>query len=207
MIKAFLFDYDGVITQGANNDRIFGTLANNLDVPVEQTTQWLMEVWRPYLKGRLTENEVWKHVENKYGKPIDVSLRNIWFTWDELKPLSEMLELVKSLKSKGFTVGILSNFTKENDKIVQMHGGFEPFDFRVLSCETGYAKPDTEIFHTAIEKLQNVQPNEVVFLDDREKNAIAANQLGMIGIHVTNHADAIKKVRELANTKSSSSGR
>jgi len=40
--------------------------------------------------------------------------------------------------------------------------------------------------------------HEVVFLDDREKNAEAANEMGMLGIYVANHVDAINKVRELA---------
>ncbi len=199
MIKAILFDYDGVITKGAENERIFGSLAGNLNVPIEQATDWLMEIWRPYLKGQLSEEEVWEHLESKYGKSIAETKRNIWFNWAELMPLPEMIDLIEKLKKLGLAVGVLSNVFKETAAIIERHDGYESFDFKILSYEHGYAKPDEEIFQLALEKLPGFNPSEVVFLDDREKNTIAADELGMIGIYVTNHLDAIKKVKQLAN--------
>lgn len=198
MVKAALFDYDGVVTKGAENERIFGTLATNLGVTLAQTTEWLMEVWRPYLKGHLTEADVWAHVEKKYGRPIAKEKRNIWFTWEELTPLAEMLQLIAELKEKGIVVGVLSNAFKETVELIDDNGGYNSFDLKVLSCYVGYAKPDEEIFQIALSKLEGTSPAEVVFLDDREKNAIAAGELGMSGIYVTDHADAISEVRLLA---------
>ena len=199
MIKAFLFDYDGVITKGAENERIFGTLADNLGVTVEQTTEWLMEIWRSFLKGQLSEDQVWQHVESKYGQPVPQDKRDIWFTWEELVPLDEMLNLVKELRKEGYITAVVSNIFASNRALIQEMGGYNEFDFVVLSSDIGFAKPEPEVFQAAVAKLpEGTQLHEVVFLDDREKNAEAANEMGMLGIYVANHVDAINKVRELA---------
>lgn len=199
MIKAFLFDYDGVITRGVDNGWAAARLAKNLKISRKQAAEWLEQIWRPFMRGKLTEAEVWQYFERQYGKPIDIPLRNIWFKWEELEPLPEMMQLVKELRAQGYIAGVVSNVFETTRYIVEEHGVYDAFDFRVISSESGYAKPEREIFLIVLEKLNGIQPNEVVFLDDREKNAEAANKLGMHGIYVTSHEEVIKKIKQITN--------
>jgi len=199
MIKAFLFDYDGVITKGVDNEWVAGRLARNLNVTIETTSAWMKDIWTEFLKGTISEKEVWKRIEEKYGKPIDRQQRNIWFMWDEVKPLPEMLKLVRSLKQDGYIVGVLSNVFSVTKDLVNAQSGYDAFDFVVASCDLGHKKPEPEIFQAALEKLGSIKPEETVFLDDREANVEAARKIDMTGIHVSDHEDAIRDVKELIN--------
>lgn len=195
MIKAFLFDYDGVITAGSQDGTPALRLAKNLGIPPERAAEWIVSIWTPYSTGLLSDEAVWKEIEIQYGMPITNEQRNIWYTWEELKPLPQMIELVKQLKSKGYIVGLLSNVLPVTAQLIRENGGYSYFDFLVLSCEVGARKPDQKVYEIALAQLEGIPASEVVFLDDREPCVIGAEKLGITAIHVTDHAEAIKAVR------------
>jgi len=195
--KAFLFDYDGVTTAGVNDQLVARRLSNNLGVSELLAAQWLQPIWLPLLAGTISSDQMWMEVERSYGQPIALAQRDIWFGWDELTPLPEMIELVQRLKTKGYPVGLLSNVTAQSAEIIKHHGGYDEFDFLVLSCDVGSNKPGPEIYQVAMEKLGHILPEDIVFLDDRESNVLAATSVGLKALLVTNHADTIDEVGRL----------
>ena len=199
MVKAFLFDYDGVTTAGVNDQLVAQRLSNNLGVSEELAAQWLQSIWMPLLAGTISSDQMWIDIEQIYGQPIALAQRDIWFGWDELTPLPEMIELVQKLKSKGYPVGLLSNVTAQSAEIIKHHGGYDEFDFLVLSCDVGSNKPGPEIYQIALEKLGTIPPGDVVFLDDRESNVLAAASAGLTALLVTNHAETIVEVDRLTS--------
>jgi len=199
MVKAFLFDYDGVTTAGVNDQLVAQRLSNNLGVSEELAAQWLQSIWMPLLAGTISSDQMWIDIEQSYGQPIALAQRDIWFGWDELTPLPEMIELVQKLKSKGYPVGLLSNVTAQSAEIIKHHGGYDEFDFLVLSCDVGSNKPGPEIYQIALEKLGSIPPGDVVFLDDRESNVLAATSAGLTALLVTNHAETIVEVDRLTS--------
>ncbi|MDB5160336.1 MAG: hypothetical protein JWO99_599 [Candidatus Saccharibacteria bacterium] len=198
MIKAFLFDYDGVMTAGVQDGVPASRLAEQLGVSPEKASEWIATIWNPYSTGAMSDEEAWFEIEKQYGKPISPDQRDIWYKWKELTPLPEMVELVEELKTKGYAVGLLSNVFPVTAQLVREHGGYEGFDFVVLSCEAGARKPDPKVYETALAQLKGIDASEVIFLDDRERCIVGAEELGISGIHVTDHGRAIKEVRELA---------
>jgi FMN phosphatase YigB (HAD superfamily) len=72
----------------------------------------------------------------------------------------------------------------------------ELVDLMIFDGEEGVAKPDARIFELALLRL-DVQPAEAVFVDDKEQNVEAAQQLGMHGVHFKNTAQAIAEVQGL----------
>ena len=52
------------------------------------------------------------------------------------------------------------------------------FDQVFLSCELGMEKPEKAVFDKVVQELQ-VEPSEVLFLDDSEANCEAARQCGL----------------------------
>lgn len=206
MIRAFLFDYDGVITKGVNNEWVAGRLARNLGISIEAASPWMKDIWPAFLRGTISEDEVWRQIEKKYGKPILPEQRDVWFAWEELEPIPEMLELVRSLKADRHVVGVLSNVFSVNKEVIKSHGGYDVFDLVVTSCDLGLKKPEPEIFRAALRELGDIKPEEVVFLDDRETNTAAAEELGMKGVHVTNQYNAIHDVRVILATQKLNKG-
>ena len=54
-------------------------------------------------------------------------------------------------------------------------------DFFVCSCFVHYRKPDADIYRIALD-ISQVQPGEVVYIDDREMFVEEAQKLGLYGI-------------------------
>ena len=55
----------------------------------------------------------------------------------------------------------------------------------LFSYEVKLVKPEPEIYQTLLEKYR-LRPEECVFMDDNEKNVVAARKAGMYAIHFKN---------------------
>lgn len=114
-----------------------------------------------------------------------------------------MVNLVRALRESGYAVGLLSNIFPVTAELIRSKGGYDGFDFLVLSCEAGARKPDIKIYESAMSNLSNIQANEVVFLDDTERCVNAGNAFGLHTIHVKDHDTAIQEVRSLIRSNRS----
>ncbi len=198
MIKGFLFDYDGVITLPNHGDNASELLAQAMGVSHEEARELWMEFWPKYLRGKAMESELWGAAEIQAGKKIPAHQRNIWLTWEQLQPLPEMRKLVKTLQTAGYPVGLLTNITFTAKEDVRKHGGYDGFDFLVQSCDVGFAKPDKQIYQLAMSHFPDAEPEEIVFIDDREKNLVPAREMGMQTIFAVSPQQVIDDVTELA---------
>jgi putative hydrolase of the HAD superfamily len=68
------------------------------------------------------------------------------------------------------------------------------FTHRTFSHRLGIAKPDAAIYQHAAEGL-GVPPSEILFIDDREENIMAARAAGMHAIQYIDHADFRQQMR------------
>lgn len=199
MIKAFLFDYDGVISRGVDVTLPAKRLAKNVNISEARAAELIKSIWDDYSTGKSSSDDVWRSIENQLSAKIPNEKRDIWHTWDELEPLAYMLEFVHNLKAKGYHVGLLSNVFKDTADIIRDNGGYESFDFTILSCEVGARKPEPQVYSAAMKKLPGIQPNEVLFLDDRAHCILGAKEFGLQTIHVKDHKTAIEQVNNLIN--------
>ncbi len=92
----------------------------------------------------------------------------------------EEFSLASSLKHKGYKLGVISN-VGHLLSVYLPNQDFSKFDEITLSFQVGSVKPDQAIYLYHLRKL-NVKPEELIFIDDREVNCIAACQLGIKGI-------------------------
>lgn len=90
----------------------------------------------------------------------------------------EMIKLAQSLRST-HKIALLTNAPKS---IVDraFEGDMSLFDFVFISSELKMIKPNRDIFEYAISEM-NVAAKDVLFVDDREENTVAAERLGMLG--------------------------
>jgi putative hydrolase of the HAD superfamily len=197
MIKAIIFDNGGVITPGGNGTELTDRLGANLGISGNAAYALLSPLWDKYFRGAITEDELWQDIESRYGAAISTEKRAIWNTWGHMQPYSEMLQFVEELKRRGYVVGMLSNVIPNTEKEVRTNGGYDPFDFVVLSCEVGFAKPDPEIYQLAAEKAGSIAPSEIIFLDDAERFLEPAHKVGWHTVKVTSPSQAIADVRAI----------
>lgn len=197
MIRAFLFDYGGVITTGGRDTNLSQRLAAGLGIDEPRAWALLSPVWSEYMKGLLDEPALWQKVAAAYGRPIPKNARAIWNLWPDMQPLPEMRRLVQQLRDQRYPVGLLSNTIPNTMHDLRAHGVYDLFDFTVISCEVGHEKPEPEIYQAALKHLPGIPPEDVVFLDDREHCLVPAGRLGMQTILVTDPAQAIRDVEAL----------
>lgn len=105
---------------------------------------------------------------------------------------------IKELKERGYRIYILSNWSKPAYDACQHTAlSFLPLvDGVVFSYEELVIKPDREIYDIICTRY-GINPAEAVFLDDTERNIIAAREYGLHGIVFRNYEQGRSELEEL----------
>lgn len=144
--------------------------------------------------GELSEAEVWAHFQRHLRlseEQTDDLMRDYW-TW-YCGSLDQELFDWFAAQHGPLRTGILSN-SGPGAREAERRWGFEDItDDIVYSHEVGLAKPDARIYSLTARRLE-VEPQEVVFLDDVQANVDAARAAGW---HAVLHVDTPTSIREL----------
>lgn len=182
MIKAIIFDLDGVVVDTAHYHYLaWKRLAKELgfDLTLEQNE---------LLKGvsRMRSLEIILGLGgielSEAEKERIANKKNGWFVEyvNEMKPeeiFPGVKELLKSIRSKGLKVGLASS-SKNAHAVINLLNIENEFDAIVDGTMIIHSKPDPEIFLLAASKL-GVVPAECVVFEDAEAGVEAALAAGM----------------------------
>lgn len=135
-----------------------------------------------YEIGKITLDEYLKRVV--FYQPRSFTLEEFKeFMYAQSQPHSEMLHWIRETKAKHpFRTVVVSNEGRE--LMLQRIKRFklkEFVDIFVCSCFVGLRKPDEEIYRIALDTAQ-VDPKEVIYIDDRPMLAEIGSKLGMKSI-------------------------
>jgi putative hydrolase of the HAD superfamily len=92
----------------------------------------------------------------------------------------ETTEVLRTLKSRGFKLGVISNFDSRVYSVMRSLDILSFFDAVTISSEAGYAKPAPEIFQVALRSL-GVQADDALLVGDNLEDDVEAAQ--QVGIH------------------------
>jgi putative hydrolase of the HAD superfamily len=115
----------------------------------------------------------------------------------------ETRDVLVELKGRGFKLGVISNFDDRAYSVMRSLGIREFFDAVTLSSETGYCKPDREIFDAAVQAL-GVTAADVLLVGDSLHDDVEAGinaGLSAILIDRRNHHSEISHIRRIASLK------
>ncbi len=117
------------------------------------------------------------------------------FMYDQSKPYPLMIQLLKQLKKQyRLKIAVISNEGRELAAYrIKQFGLNELADFFIVSSFVHFRKPDADIFRIALDTAQ-VNPHQVVYLEDRPMFVQIAASLG---IHGVRHTDVINTRRKL----------
>ena len=102
----------------------------------------------------------------------------------------EVLDTLTALEGRGLPLSVVSNFDSRLIKILHGLGVGSCFDQIFVSSRVGYAKPDPQIFHAALNH-HNLIPAHVLHVGDSEINdRHGANSAGLRGVLVDRHSPA-----------------
>lgn len=140
---------------------------------------FLSEEWLMLDRGTIEEPMAIERIIERNAE-LSEDIKTVFKDWYSiLVPIPKTVELLKSLKSKGYNIYYLSNFHDLAFKdVTNKNEFFNLFDGGVVSYEEKLLKPEEEIYKRLIERY-NLIPEETIFVDDTKVNVEAAKKLGI----------------------------
>lgn len=178
MIKAFIFDMDGVIV---DSEPLHFEVSRRImrDFGLELPD----EAFHPYVG--ITNEQMWTDVIARYSLNTTITemLKKDFLlkkeVFRDLQPIKGIPELLTNLKKDGIATGLASSSEREFIEMVleklQIRGYFQAI---VSGEEVERSKPEPEIFLRAA-KLLNVEPADCLVLEDSKHGVEAAKRAGM----------------------------
>ncbi|MEJ2013273.1 MAG: HAD family phosphatase [Anaerolineales bacterium] len=185
-IKAVIWDLGGVILRTEDRqprerwEAKLGLAPGELDRLVFEG-----ELGKQAALGQANVRDIWDSVGSMLGLSAD-QLRELEIDfWSGDRIDDELVAYIRDLRP-GFQTSLLSNaWPSVRDTLENRWEITEIFDVITLSSEVGIAKPDPRIYALTLEAL-DLPAERTVFVDDFERNVVAARQLGMVGLQFQN---------------------
>jgi putative hydrolase of the HAD superfamily len=179
-IRAILFDADGVL-QYSRADALPALLQRTLGFVPEALDAFVnavIELERPALAGQTDFAEDLEPLVARWGAPgTGAALAAGWACCIDADP--SILALVGQLRQQGLLCGLATNQQSYRAKCMRKTLGYDAvFEFSFYSHQLGFMKPDVRYFRAVIAGLP-VPADQTLFIDDMEKNVLAAREVGL----------------------------
>ncbi len=181
--QAIVFDFGGVMTGKPNKELVVQFLKESFRLSDLEFEKVNREKHKAIQQG-ITDVEFWL----EYAKRMHIKLSDDW-TLKFIHVMKEaiaanpfMFDLVKELRQEGYQAVLLSNIDERLGKLIREFGYYDAFDTCFLSYELGYEKPDVRIYLHVLARLE-LEPADLLFIDDRLDNIESARSLGIDSIH------------------------
>jgi putative hydrolase of the HAD superfamily len=181
-VRAVLWDADGVLQHVP--DGWEASMRPVVEGYVEDLPAFLAEAFeleRPALLGEVSWLDVLPRLLARWGVPhLYQDALEVWLT---IVPQDEVRELVGALRAAGVPCYLATNQTEHRGRYMAERLGYdELLDGAFWSYELRVAKPDPAFF-TAILGRLDLDPGEVLFVDDNRRNVQAARSVGLVAEH------------------------
>ena len=174
-ISAVFLDADGVVQLPARDWRIRLEALCGCSDQLDNFVSEIFEAEDACLAGTLDFETQLARVLEKWG--IASSFGEVLRIWASIEPNYAILELVSELRHQGVRVALATN--QQRHRAAWMSKEYAPlFDHLLFSCDLGCAKPSPEYYQAALSSV-GIEPDSVLFLDDREANIETAKASGM----------------------------
>lgn len=191
-ITALFLDIGGVLLTNGWDRKMRRLAAETFAIDFEEMDERHHLVFDTYEEGKLSLDEYLDRVVFYEERPFTRDhFRTFMFA--QSRSIPEMIELVCRLKSH-YRLKIAAVNNEGRELNVQRIGEFKLgafIDFFVSSCFVHFRKPDADIFRITLDIAQ-VDPAQVVYIDDRPLFVEVAKGLGIGGIIHTGY-DATRK--------------
>ncbi len=194
---AVIFDYGNVLSAPQGRAEV-ETMTSILNVSADHFHQAYWRFRLAYDEAELDDASYWHEVarqlsrslgEQQIATLVEVDGRS-WSYPDPVLP-----HWARDVGAAGIKTALLSNMpTSVRDHILRCDW-LPRFDLRIFSCDLHVAKPAEEIFRYCLQGL-DLDPQQVLFLDDRPENVQAAEAIGLHGIVCTTANQAAREIAD-----------
>ena len=154
-----------------------------------QSKEWIMSDG-----GEIKNNELFDRVKNRVPEKFHESLKNCAEHWDICTtPIKGAKEFCDYIKKKKYGMYILSNANEKFYEYFPNSFSLDLFDGIVLSSQIHIVKPNEGSFKYVLDKYK-LNPEECLFIDDKDYNVVAAEKLNIKAeVFTDNFNEKIKK--------------
>lgn len=193
MIRTVVFDIGRVMMNwDPNLELIYDKeTAQKVDAAI-----WKSPWWNELDRGVIPEEELFQKMvaeEPDYEEQILYVLNHLEIA---ASPRDYAIPWVKELKSLGYQVLFLSNYSNHLIKNVPEAVAFVPYmDGGVWSYQAKAIKPEEKIYEILL-ATYHLQADECLFVDDRLENVQAARALGMNSLQFMSYEETYPQVMD-----------
>jgi len=196
VITALIFDIGDVVWRyRVLLDRLFEKWSLLSDLPLPEFKNQYTAYYKLFETNQKTLDDFVVFLNQNDPAPYYQALADIYRCEEFVQYLNQpLLAFINDLRSI-IKVGYLSN--AENFFYPHIHQQLKSnFDFGYCSWELGLEKPNPEIFKKVL-ALENLEPSQVLFIDDVEKNTASARSVGIETILFVNDSHLITELRKI----------
>lgn len=194
MIKAILFDADGVMVNG---ERFSVALDRDYGISIETTLPFFNGPFQDCLVGNADLRETVSSYLSGWGwdKGVEAFL-DYWFNIEHTIN-EELVSYIQELRGQGILCLLATNNEKYRFKYMLDRMGFSNcFDKTYASAHLGSKKPDHDFFVKILNELDGIKKEEIFFVDDGIDNIESAKDFGIHAEIYTTFENFKKKLYE-----------
>ena len=194
MIKNIIFDLSEVIISGYHGvERLLKEQFGIPEQDFKEQKQLKNELFLELMRGNLSEKEYLEELLQGTNWNISVEQLKIAIRQNLNQPIPGTMEIIKELKEGKYQLILLSDHAREWMKYIEENNkDLEIFDKKIFSYDIGAVKSDEQTFKIVLEQA-GIVADETLFIDDYEKNAKNAEEVGIHGI-VFENAEQLRKI-------------
>lgn len=175
MIKQIYFDFGKVLI---DYEKSLETVCKDFSIDFDSILNLYKELEYELGLGRITIKKFWQQCIEKFKlkNATDYDLPKSWVSdYDIIQPIND---LIYSLENK-IDIGIISNIHDGIWEAALKYKMVPDIKYKkvYLSYQLGLIKPDIELFRI-VQNESGVNPEEILFIDDKPENLIAPTNLG-----------------------------
>lgn len=115
----------------------------------------------------------------------------------------ETREVLMELKHRNLKLGVISNFDNRAYSVMRSLEILQFFDSVTLSSETGYCKPDREIFEAAVRTLETPAAQVLLVGDNLHDDVEAGMKAGLPAVWLDrrNHSEPLSHIQRITSLR------
>jgi len=186
LIKCAMFDCGNVLVQ-FDTERFYSFIKQhrtNCLEPHELFSGSQRHIIIDYDLDKLTDLDFFNRVKEAFGLK-DVHFEDFFYLIEDTITVDrEMLAIRDKLQKKGVATVIVSNMNRFHFNYLRLNYPevISGYNYSMISCEEGVAKPDSESWIRPLDFL-GLKGEECLFIDDIIENINVASNLGIKGWH------------------------
>lgn len=195
-VSCVLFDIGGVIIDW-HNSWLIDEVSNTFGISRNDLTREFTNNLPELSSGKINEKEFWNNIAGQIGCSKLANQHSLFGKiFRKYATVNEsMITVSRKLKENGMRLGILSNTESVTYSIIEELTSLDHFEFKFLSYEIGYTKPDSRIYQYVIDNIP-FDKEELFFIDDLMSNVKSAQRSGIKAIQFSNYKKLFDELRK-----------